>query len=380
MQSVREFFIQTFGIEAWLAMVVGILLVALLASLLAKVVYDQFDKLAQRTHTAWDEALVRAARRPTNLLIAIVALARVARVLQAQWPDVEFLDDVLQVRNIGVVLAVAWFFWKFIQLVTSSTIDRGTRAGQEFDLTTVYALSKLGRLVILVVTAITVAHTLGFNVGALLALGGVGGLAVGLAAKDLLANFFGGLTIYLDRPFSVGDWIRSPDKSIEGTVEYISWRHTRIRAFNKNPIYVPNAVFTTIVVENPSRMSHRRLKETVGVRYDDFAQVEGIVADIKAMLQNHEDIDTGQTLIVNFNAFAASSLDIMIYTFTHTRDWVQYHAIKQNVLLEVGRIIERHGAEFAFPTQTLHLAGGGEAPPDEDPEQRSRAPQPSSSR
>ena len=188
------------------------------------------------------------------------------------------------------------------------------------------------------------------------ALGGVGGLAVGLAAKDLLANFFGGLTIYMDRPFSVGEWIRSPDKSIEGTVEYISWRHTRIRAFNKNPIYVPNAVFTTIVVENPSRMSHRRIKETVGVRYDDFAVVAPIVDDIRSMLKSHPEIDATQTLIVNFTQFAASSLDIMVYTFTKTTVWVDYHVVKQDVLLKIGTIIERHGAEMAFPTQTLHIA------------------------
>jgi MscS family membrane protein len=209
------------------------------------------------------------------------------------------------------------------------------------------------------------AQTLGFQIGGLLALGGVGGLAVGLAAKDLLANFFGGLTIYLDRPFSVGEWIRSPDKSIEGTVEYISWRHTRIRAFNKNPIYVPNAVFTTIVVENPSRMSHRRLKETIGLRYDDFNVVAPVVDGIRHMLQSHPGIDTSQTLIVNFSAYGVSSLDIMIYTFTKTIDWATYHQVKQDVLLKIGEIIAVHGAEIAFPTQTLHLQS---ATPEFEPE------------
>lgn len=355
MQAVREFFIHTLGLEAWLAMVLTIVLLALLLSLVSRMVFNQLDKLARHTRTAWDEALIAAARRPTHLLITAVALAGIARVLQGQWPELDIADEIVQGRNVGVVLAVAWLGWKFVQLITKGTIARGQEGGQEFDVTTIFALSKLGRLLIFVVAAITVAHTVGFNVGALLALGGVGGIAVGLAAKDLLANFFGGLTIYLDRPFSVGDWIRSPDKSIEGTVEYISWRHTRIRAFNKNPIYVPNAVFTTIVVENPSRMSHRRLKETVGIRYGDFAQVEGIVADIKSMLENHTDIDRNQTLIVNFSAYAASSLDIMIYAFTHTRNWVEFQGIKQNVLLEVGRIVQRHGADFAFPTQTLYV-------------------------
>ena len=361
MQAVREFFIQTFGIEPWLAMTLAIVALALLLTLVARQVFNQFEKLTRRTQTHWDDALVQAARKPVHLIIGIVALAWVARVLQARWPVLDIAEEVLQARNVTVVLALSWFCWHFFQQLTLATIERGRAGGQEFDVTTLYALSKLGRLVVVIVSAITVAHTLGFNVGALLALGGVGGIAVGLAAKDLLANFFGGLTIYLDRPFSVGDWIRSPDKSIEGTVEYISWRHTRVRAFNKNPIYVPNAVFTSIVVENPSRMSHRRLKETVGLRYDDFAQVEAIVTDIRSMLEQHQDIDTTQTLIVNFNAFAASSLDIMIYTFTRTRNWVQYHHIKQAILLEVGRIIEGHGAEIAFPTQTLHLASGSPA-------------------
>ena len=172
------------------------------------------------------------------------------------------------------------------------------------------------------------------------------------------------MTIYLDRPFVVGEWIRSPDKEIEGTVEYIGWRHTRVRAFNKNPIYVPNALFTNIVVENPTRMTNRRIKETVGIRYDDLAQMAPIVADVRAMLQSHPEIDTGQTLIVNFNTFGPSSLDIYIYTFTRTKEWVRYHEIKQDVLLKVADIIARHGAEIAFPTRTLHIESQSAAMPD----------------
>lgn len=365
MQSTREFFIQTLGIEAWLVMVLAILLLALAASQVTRVLFNQLERLAARSHTVWDDALVAAARRPTRLIIVVVALSWIARVLHAQWPEPDFSEEVLQTRNVVIVLAVAWFAWKFIDLLTERTIERGRDAGQDFDLTTVHAVSKLGRLLAGVISVVMVAHTLGFNIGALLALGGVGGLAVGLAAKDLLANFFGGLTIYLDRPFSVGDWIRSPDKSIEGTVEYISWRHTRIRAFNKNPIYVPNAVFTTIVVENPSRMSHRRLKETLGVRYDDFAQIEAIVNDIRSLLHEHPEMDNTQTLIVNFDQFAASSLDIMIYGFTKTREWVKFHEVKQDVLIAIGRIVERHGAEIAFPTHTLHLSQPLAGPPHE---------------
>ena len=155
----------------------------------------------------------------------------------------------------------------------------------------------------------------------------------------------------------MGDWIRSPDKQIEGAVEYISWRHTRIRAFNRNPVYVPNSVFTSIVVENPSRMSHRRIKETIGIRYDDFDKVAPIVADIKAMLMAHPAIDTETTMIVSFNQFGASSLDLLVYTFSKTTAWAAFQEIKQDVLLRIGEIIARHGAQIAFPTQTLHVHG-----------------------
>ena len=191
-----------------------------------------------------------------------------------------------------------------------------------------------------------------------LAFGGIGGIAVGFAAKDLLANFFGGLMVYLDRPFVVGDWVRSPDKEIEGTVEEIGWRLTRIRTFDKRPLYVPNGIFAQIAVENPSRMSNRRIKEIVGVRYDDVGKVAAIVADIKDMLRAHPEIDQQQTLIVNFDQFSSSSLDILVYTFTRTTVWVSYHEIKQDVLLKIADIVAGHGAEMAFPTRTVHLASG----------------------
>ncbi|WP_273009454.1 mechanosensitive ion channel family protein, partial [Spongiibacter tropicus] len=185
--------------------------------------------------------------------------------------------------------------------------------------------------------------------------GGIGGIAVGFAAKDLLANFFGGLMVYLDRPFSVGDWIRSPDKNIEGTVENIGWRQTRIRTFDQRPLYVPNATFTQISVENPSRMLNRRIYETIGVRYDDAKHIPAIISKVREMLANHPEIDTRKTLIVNFNSFNASSLDFFVYTFTKTTQWVKYHEIKQDILLNILEIVHELGADVAYPTSTIKM-------------------------
>lgn len=374
MNRLSEFLSQNIGIEPWVASLLAIALLTLLANQVAQLLLRHVARVTAQTRTVWDDALVTTARRPLLMALAVIGLGYMARVVQRQI-DEAFLDEFLALRDVALVLCVTWFLVQFAGAVGRAVESQQRGDGREIDHTTIDALVKLARLVSVVVTVIVIAQTMGFQISGLLALGGVGGIAVGFAAKDLLANFFGGLTIYLDRPFVVGEWIRSPDKALEGTVEYISWRHTRIRAFNKNPIYVPNALFTTIVVENPSRMSHRRIRETIGVRYDDFDAVGPITADIASMLREHADIDESQTLIVNFNQFGPSSLDIMIYCFTHTRVWIDYHHVKQDVLLKIGQIIARHGAEIAFPTQTLHIARGGDAH-----EQASTDAQPDASR
>jgi len=361
MDRLSEFLSRQIGIEVWVASLVAIALVTVVVNQVAQLLLRQAARATLKTPTVWDNALVTTASRPVLAALWVIGAGFMARVLQHQV-DVDFIDEALAVRDVALVACVTWFLLRFIGQVARNVVAARQSRGEEFDLTTVDALGKLARLVTVVVAVLTVAQTLGFQVTGLLALGGVGGIAVGFAAKDLLANFFGGLTIYLDRPFSVGEWIRSPDKSIEGTVEYISWRHTRIRAFNKNPIYVPNAVFTNIVVENPSRMSHRRIKETIGLRYDDFEVIGPVVADIEAMLRAHPGIDPTQTLIVRFNQFGPSSLDIMIYTFTRTTAWVEYHAVKQDVLLRIGAIVAANGAEIALPTRTVHLQGDPPGP------------------
>ena len=216
-------------------------------------------------------------------------------------------------------------------------------------------MGKLLRATVAITGTLLVLQAFGVSVSGVLAFGGIGGIAIGFAARDLLANFFGALMIFLDRPFSVGDWVRSPDRDIEGTVEDIGWRLTRIRTFDKRPLYLPNSVFSSLAVENPSRMYNRRIYETIGLRYNDIGMMENIVGAVRTMLQNHHDIDQQQVLMVNFVTFGPSSVDFFIYTFTKTVDWQTYHQVKQDVLLKIANIIDQHDAEIAFPTRTLHV-------------------------
>ena len=345
------------GANTWIVQVFIVVLAALLGDFFQRKLLRRLQRRLGRTATPWDDALLAALLRPLSLLIWVLGLTFAAEIVYAQ-SQMPLFKVAVPLRSVGVIVCLAWFLVRFTNRVQQTLIRRGEASGEPYDRTTVDAIGKLVRISVLITAALVILQTLGFSVSGVLAFGGIGGIAVGFAAKDLLANFFGGLMVYLDRPFSVGDWIRSPDRDIEGTVEHIGWRLTTIRSFSKRPIYVPNATFTSIAVENPSRMSHRRIYETIGIRYDDVGRMGDIVRDVEAMLRAHPEIDASQTLIVNFNSFAPSSLDFFVYTFTRTTNWVKYHAVKQDVLLKIADIIGRHGAEIAFPTSTVHVPDG----------------------
>lgn len=356
------------GVEAWwmqlvsgdalLALSVQIFLVVLgvvAVNFFLRRLLARLEARSGQTKTPWDDALLSALRRPLTWLAWIIGVAFAAQIIEVQTQAVVF-KAVPVARTVGVIVCLAWFLIRFITNVQVAVVAQRKARGEPLDHTTVEAIAKLMRISVIITAALVSLQSLGFSISGVLAFGGIGGIAVGFAAKDLLANFFGGLMVYLDRPFAVGDWIRSPDKVIEGTVEDIGWRLTRIRTFDLRPVYVPNAIFTQIAVENASRMKHRRIYETIGLRYDDMACVAPVVADIKAYLEGSPDIAQSETLMVNLVGFSASSVDIMIYAFTRTTVWAEFHALKQEILLEVAAIVQRHGAQIAFPTRTLHIS------------------------
>lgn len=335
----------------WVLRVFIVVLFTVVANFFAKRLLARMLLKLSKTNTNWDDIIVTAMSKPLSWVVWLIGLKFAADIIYAETDNGLFTTADL-IRDVGILICITWFVLGFIR----GAEQEFTQRDDPVDRHTAEAIGKLLRLAVIITAALVVLQTLGFSVSGVLAMGGVGGIALGFAAKDLLANFFGGLIVYLDRPFVIGDWIRSPDRNIEGTVEKIGWRMTVIRNFQSQPIYVPNSVFTTIVVENPSRMTNRRINETFGIRYADLASMDKIVEEVKAMLIAHDEIDNTKTMIVNFNAFAESSVDFFIYTFTKTTEWVKFHQIKQDVMLKVASIVEAHEAEMAFPTATLHFA------------------------
>jgi len=343
------------GDGAWVIWVQVFVLIflALLLDFTQRKVLARIKKSLERTRTPWDDAILDSLTAPISLLIWVVGIALAALLLNLEN---RFIYNII---SLTLVAAMAWFLVRLIKNAQANLLAASRQAGDEaeqLDPTTVEAIAKLLRLTVIITAALISLQQIGVNISAILAFGGIGGIAVGFAAKDLLANFFGGLMIYMDRPFKTGDWIRSPDRNIEGTVENIGWRLTRIRTFDKRPLYLPNSIFSTIAVENPQRMLNRRIYETIGIRYSDVDKMNDITGDVRAMLQSHPELDAQQTLMVNFTSFGPSSIDFFVYAFTRTTNWQRFHEVKHEILLKIAAIISQHGGEIAFPTSTVHVA------------------------
>lgn len=334
-----------------------VVLILGMTAVLGLVVRRILNKLRQTKSTPeWARTLCDSFYFPSawliwgyGVLLTLEVTVDVADILISQ-------EILAKSRNIFLILFATWILlsWKAkYEKVLQKRVKKDPSKTQ--DEVVIIAVGKVVSIVIVIVASLIVLDTLDVQLTALLAVGGIGGVAIGFAGKDVVANFFGGLMVHINRPFSIGERIMSPNKHFEGIVEEIGWYMTRIRTLERRPMYIPNALFIDAIIENPGRMYNRRIKQTIGVRYEDVRKIETIVEAIRSMLRNHEDIDQDKLLFVHFLAFGPYSLDLEIYCFTKTIDWERWRDIQQGVFLTIVDIIASHGAEIAFPTNTVHL-------------------------
>ncbi len=332
--------------------VAGLIISLYLASKILKFLENRF----QKTSLIWDDIIIASLKKP--IYTVMVGLSIPMMIHNANIFSEKFSQRLIKFgEDFFVSLAICWFLMGFVNQYVKRYVSAKRSLGQDVDYASIDGISKLVKFLIFIAFIIVLMDIFGVNVKGILAAAGIGGIAIGFASKDLLANFFGTSIIYLDQPFKIGDWIKSPDKDIEGTVEEIGWRMTKIRRFDKRPIYVPNSLFLTMAIENPSRMTHRRIRSIIGIRYEDMGALDDITKQVKQMLIDHPEIDTNQTLIVHFEEFADWSVNFLIYTFTYTTNWVRFYEIQQDVMNKVYKIIEDNKASIAFPTSDLNITG-----------------------
>ena len=223
-------------------------------------------------------------------------------------------------------------------------------------------LDRLLSIGVVVITLAALMVTFGVSTTAVATMLGGAGIGIGFGTQQISQNFLSGLMLYFTRPFSVGDWIQLPiwagveTSTLQGTVERIGWYHTRIVTLDRRPLSIPNSVFATTPIENPGRMYNRQIKASISLRYEDLPRIESIAAAVNELLHNHPDIDTQQMVLVSFNEWANSSINLLVYCFTRTTVWSEYLAVQQKIFLEIAKIVQEAGGDFAFNCTTLYPA------------------------
>jgi len=339
-----------FGIP--LGNLIGAILVLFLFLLLRRfftyIVMGTLQRLAKHTETYYDDKIVSALKGPVSFAFIVIGLHLFFTLIFWETPII---------KNILNTLIVFDIFWAIISIAEALRgLFHQTTARFHSDLSREMGdfILKIVKILIGGLGLAAMLQVWGINVTALIASLGLGGLAFALAAKDTASNLFGSFALLADKSIRIGEWVKV--NGVEGTVEDIGMRTTKIRSFGKSLITVPNQIVANNPIENFSRRGVRRIKMRIGLTYaTNSQQITTIVEEIKYMLHTHEHIAQKETLLVNFESFGDSALNIFIYTFTSTANWAKYLNIREDIHLKIMKIVEDNGSSFAFPSQSIYI-------------------------
>lgn len=312
------------------------------------IIMGSLQKLAQKTDTFYDDKIISALKAPVSFAFIIIGLHLFFLLIFFETPTIKNILNTLIVFDIfWAIIAIADALRGLVHATTAKFHSDLSREMGDFIL-------KIVKILIGGVGLGAMLQVWGINVTALIASLGLGGLAFALAAKDTASNLFGSFALLADKSIRIGEWIKVG--SVEGVVEEIGMRTTKIRSFQKSLITVPNQIIANTPIENFSRRGVRRIKMRIGLTYStDSTQMHHILEEIKYMLHAHEYITKKETLLVNFESFGDSALTIFIYTFTSTANWAKYLDIREDVHFKIMRIVEDNNASFAFPSQSIYI-------------------------
>ncbi len=341
-----------FGLKLW--QVVGLFIWLIFAlsirKLFESILLQYLANWAKKTRVDWDDLIIESIQKPLGLVIMIGFLLLSYTNLQFSVSVTVVLSKLLE---IALSISIFWVIYNLIDIFAEYLKIITGKTENTLDDQLVPLIRKSLRVFVVVLGVIIILQNNGYNVASLIAGLGIGGLAVALAAKDTLANFFGSLTIFIDRPFHMGDWIKTG--GVEGTVEEVGFRSTRIRTFYNSLVSIPNSSLANSEIDNLGMRKYRRLKTMLNLTYDTSPeQMEAFVEGIKAIVKANEHFRQDYYEI-HFHSFGAHSLDVLVYVFFSVPDWSSELQQRHNFLLEILRLAKSLQVQFAFPTQTLHI-------------------------
>ena len=336
----------------WAALPIILLAAWILGRGLGWATLKLLTRAVERTRITWDDELAGALSGPVILAWSVAAAYPLCRLLGLHAPAEAFAERAL--GTLGTV-ATFWALWKGVAVAGGASRRAPWATGNPSAQSLLSIGIRLGRVVALALGIVAVLSSLGYPVAGLVAGLGLGGLAFALAAQKTVENLFGSLSLAIDAPFRVGDFVRIED--FVGTVEAIGLRSTSIRTLDRTLVSIPNGRLAEMRVESYSVRDRMRLACTVGLVYEtSAAQMRGVLRGLESVLRAHPLI-WPEAVIVRVKEFGASSLDIEVMAWFQTSDWSEFQLIRQEILLRFIEVVERAGTSFAYPTRTVHVVG-----------------------
>lgn len=334
------------------------LLGALVLRKVSIVVLNRYARrIVKLSRTEIDDLLLKALEKPLTEGILLLGFYLAARSFSLPPRLSAGVDTAF---SILLSVLISWLMLQMVGVLTHILHGWAKKTDTALDDQLVPLVNRAARVAVGMLAALLILQNMGYSISGLIAGLGVGGLAVALAAQKTISDLFGSVMLLSDRPFLVGDWIKSPDANIEGVVERIGFRSTRIRTFEKTLISVPNSRLADFIIDNIARRPVRRVWITVGLTYDTTSvMLREAVKGIEDVLKENQEVNQ-EFFLVYFTDFGSSSLDIMVYYFTNTTVWADYLRIRGEVNIEIMEMLEDRGLSIAFPTRTVHLVENDE--------------------
>jgi MscS family membrane protein len=348
------------GFTIWqLSLLVLILLVGLIVrTIVGHLITGQVKRATKKLGWIWGEDVIHLAALPLGTLSMAGVLA--IGVPALQLPVKLSAVAMIAVRTLAAV-AVVLLLYRAVDLLAAWMRSKAQESETKLDDQLVPLVQRALKVAVVLVGIVFVLQNLNVDVASLLAGLGIGGLAFALAAKDTVSNLFGSITIFLDKPFAIGDWVSVA--GVEGVVEEVGFRSTRVRTFYSSLVSIPNSKFTEAVVDNFGLRQYRRCSIRLGVAYDTTPdQMEAFCNGIRAIIKSHP-ATRKDCFEVHFCEFGDFSLNIMVYFFFEVPSWTDELRSRHEIYLDFLRVARDLGVGFAFPTQTLHvdsMAGQGQ--------------------
>ena len=335
----------------------ALLLVWGLRRILTLIIVLPLRRITGRTASTVDDQMIEAAIQPVRWLIIAFAVVFSSAVLEIQGALLNI------VQNIGrtlVIVAILLFIYRLIDLLMPSAPMLARITGMKIEERLLPFLRTAIKVFVIALGLVITLQEWGYDVSGLIAGLGLGGLAFSLAAQDTVSNLFGFAALTSDRPFDVGEYIKTPD--VEGIVEHVGIRSTRVRQLDQAVVYVPNSILAASAILNWSRLSKRRLDYLLGVTYDATSgDIRVLLHRIREMLTAQEHVDP-DSVTVYFVNFGDSALEILVRCYVHIADWSAYTAEQERLHLLVMDIVNDLGMSMAFPSMSLYVENIGDFP------------------